>query len=773
MTTALLLVAALVAPPQDARAFDVPAGPAVAAVNRLAAQAEVDVAVQADLTRLRTPAVRGRMTAAEAFERLLAPVGARAVPLSDRLYRIERAPRRAARVAAVPPRPAPPIQPTDLGEVVVTAPVSRGGLGEANGRSSIDLEALARVRGANAAEALADLSASVDSTRQGPGRNKLFVRGVADSAFNGPLQATVGQYLGDLRLNYGSPDPDLVLVDIQRLEVFEGPQSTRFGSGSIGGVVRFHPTPPQLGVESLDMSAAAAVTEGGGPGGDAAMTVNRGLGQDAALRLSTYGRREGGFLSNPRTGGRHEDATDVLSARAAGRLVRGGWTLDAVGLAQRIASDDAQTVSLAAGGPTKTRAAAEPYRSALALAGLSATRPLASGKVTAAASLSRQVLDERFDATPQGEVDAEVVDRRQSVTALSLEARLEWDGGGFWSFNGGGALALGRTRSDRIRHPAREPEPVSGAALSRRFAESAIFFESIAAPTSSLSLALGGRLSLGYGSHEIRPLGPEGVVADHPSRSAELTLSPTAALRWMPDDRVMVFARFERGVRPGTVAETRGAVETLRGDRVSLVEAGARAASPSDAWTLQASAGWLDWRDIQADLITQGGDLVTANAGDGEVLFLQVRAAWRPTAALSLSGGLFLNESTITLDGPNTIGVAEGPIPNVAGEGAQLSFGYDAGRLLGLPLGLAADFRYVGRSRPGLGPGLDVLQGGYWRSELSARWGGERAAIVARLSNPQNDWAIRYGVGSPYQLSDPQGAPLRPLTLRLGFEASF
>jgi hypothetical protein len=67
---------------------------------------------------------------------------------------------------------------------------------------------------------------TVASTYLGSGRNKLFIRGIADSSFTGPTQATVGQYLGDLRLSYNAPDPDLRLSDLARVEVLEGPQGT-------------------------------------------------------------------------------------------------------------------------------------------------------------------------------------------------------------------------------------------------------------------------------------------------------------------------------------------------------------------------------------------------------------------------------------------------------------------------------------------------------------------------------------------------------------------
>src|SRR3546814_15868348 len=60
--------------------------------------------------------------------------------------------------------------------------------------------------------------ASLSSTHAGTGRNKLFIRAIADSGVAGPTQATTGQYLGDMRLNYPAPDPDLRLFDMQGVE---------------------------------------------------------------------------------------------------------------------------------------------------------------------------------------------------------------------------------------------------------------------------------------------------------------------------------------------------------------------------------------------------------------------------------------------------------------------------------------------------------------------------------------------------------------------------
>ena len=44
----------------------------------------------------------------------------------------------------------------------------------------------------------------------------------------------------------------------------------------------------------------------------------------------------------------------------------------------------------------------------------------------------------------------------------------------------------------------------------------------------------------------------------------------------------------------------------------------------------------------------------------------------------------------------------------------------------------------------------------------------------ARSKTPRmNSYSVRYGIGSPYQLTEPQRVPVRPLTLRLTFDAAF
>lgn len=771
MTILALAAAGLItAQAAAAQAFDIRPGPADQAINRLAAQAGIDVVVAADLRGRRTRALSGRMSADVALDRLLEPVGLRAVRIGDGMYRIEAEPRRRP-PSPRPARPEPP-PPTALSEVVVTAapPV---GLPGASGRRLLESEALLRAEGSAASEAIADLSATVDSTRQGTGRNKLFVRGLADSAMNGPLQATVGQYLGDLRLGYGSPDPDLTLIDMGRVEVFEGPQGTRFGAGSIGGVVRLHPQPPGLGETSGRYRIGAAVTTGGGDGGDVGLILNRPIGDQAAFRMVGYARRDGGFLDTPRQDLREADAVDTVGGRLMLRWTDDAWTVDLLGLAQRVSGGDGQAVAVGETRFARDTHVLEPYESALLLGGVTARRRFGPVRITWATSLARQQLDERFDATQGDHGLTAVVDRRQTTTTTTSEVRLERDPVGGWTLSGGAAVVVGETLVERRnRTIPSAPGAPSGADLHRTFAELAAFGEAAFSPAPDWRVAVGARLSAVRIDSDIRNLEIGGLSAEDRSGTT-LRLTPSLSARWDPAAAFTVFGRLEQAVRPAGVNEANGAFERYQGDRVTLLELGIRTREWRDDLSGEASIGWVDWRDVQADIVTPGGDLVTDNVGDGVIRFISLKGAWRPGPSLDVTAGVFINDSTLTQTRPSVIGGGRTDIPNVAPIGAQLGLTRDMGMVGGAPLRLGADFRYVGQSRLGVGPALDVPQGGYLRSELTARLGSESRALTLRVSNPLDSDGIRYGIGSPYQLSEPQIVPVRPLTVRLTLDAVF
>ncbi len=241
----IAIVAASVAVPAQARerVVDVPPGTAAQSAITLARQTDASIIVTGSrLANRRIPRIRGRMSMEAAVLRLAEAADARAIRIGSASWRLEPRPaRRAApRTAARPPQPRPApsrvqAAPTPSPPIIVTA--TKRDLKLLNTPvqvSLLDGEELT-MGGTGGTEEITQRVAAVSSTSLGSGRNKLFIRGIADSSFTGPTQATVGQYFGDIRLSYNAPDPDLRLSDLDRVEVLEGPQGTRRGSIPVCG----------------------------------------------------------------------------------------------------------------------------------------------------------------------------------------------------------------------------------------------------------------------------------------------------------------------------------------------------------------------------------------------------------------------------------------------------------------------------------------------------------------------------------------------------------
>ena len=93
--------------------------------------------------------------------------------------------------------------------------------------------------------------------------------------------APVSTYVNDTPLFAG-----FLLKDLQRVEILRGPQGTLYGSGSLGGTVRYITREPHLGEFSAEANASASSTEGsGGVGWTGDVVVNLPLGDKAALRV--------------------------------------------------------------------------------------------------------------------------------------------------------------------------------------------------------------------------------------------------------------------------------------------------------------------------------------------------------------------------------------------------------------------------------------------------------------------------------------------------------
>lgn len=124
----------------------------------------------------------------------------------------------------------------------------------------------------------------------------IVVRGLNTSSLGPTFSSeTVATYLGEIPLPV-----DLKTNDLERVEVLIGPQGTLYGSGTLGGAIRYIPRKPQDEFQAEIRSRMFALSESDGLGADVGFTINVPLIDDKlALRASVDYLDDPGFIDYP------------------------------------------------------------------------------------------------------------------------------------------------------------------------------------------------------------------------------------------------------------------------------------------------------------------------------------------------------------------------------------------------------------------------------------------------------------------------------------------
>ena len=133
----------------------------------------------------------------------------------------------------------------------------------------------------------------------GPGQSQVSVRGVSAGQIvrdQPGVKEQVGIYLDESVVSLSLFTPDFDLFDLNRVETLRGPQGTLFGSGSVGGTLRYITNQPKTGVTEGLVEGNINTVDEGDIGYHLKGAVNLPLGEVGAARVVGYGTRYGGFV---------------------------------------------------------------------------------------------------------------------------------------------------------------------------------------------------------------------------------------------------------------------------------------------------------------------------------------------------------------------------------------------------------------------------------------------------------------------------------------------
>jgi outer membrane receptor protein involved in Fe transport len=146
---------------------------------------------------------------------------------------------------------------------------------------------------------------NVSLATNGPGQGNIFMRGLALGSFGTQSSGTIGGfpnvavYLDEQSGQIPSRNLDVLAIDLERVEVLEGPQGTLFGGGAQAGVLRYITNKPKLNKFEGSAEASYGITAHGDPNTALSAVLNLPLINDKlALRAVVYSDDRGGYINN-------------------------------------------------------------------------------------------------------------------------------------------------------------------------------------------------------------------------------------------------------------------------------------------------------------------------------------------------------------------------------------------------------------------------------------------------------------------------------------------
>lgn len=713
------------------------------------------------------------MGARAALSRMLAGTGLTGEQVARRSFRL---------VAAAPPPPPATIESRLNADIIVNATKRSLPLTALAGeveRVSFDTP-LGKADQRGGISGLVTRIPSLSSTFLGAGRDKLFLRGIADSSFSGRTQGALGEYLGEARLNYNAPDPGLLLYDMKQIDILKGPQGTLYGGGTLAGVLRLEPERPDLTRTSGFVDLAASATQSGAPGYALAAVLNMPIAQDTVgSRFLAYRTLSGGYIDDARRGRSDVNRTATTGVRGQIRTKLQDWTVDLIATHQRIASRDADYAERGLPADTRASSVAQPSSNSFTLLDLEAVRHGEAIDTTSTTSVAWNRLASTYDAEPLVDRPAAYREGR-SIQALNHETRVSHS-----SASGSGWLA-GAAILAQHEYAWQDARDLALPDLTTSFRTNQIelaAFGDYSLAVRRLIFTVGARITYAHFSARAAPspflLPPATLDRD------SMRVLPMATVTWRATPRLTISAGYRQGYR-GSGAElvhvdhflpqppgftlSSYIPDTIQVASLSISQRG----GSRKPYTIEVTLSGIAWNRIQADLIDPFGFVETLNTGHANLLNLDAAFSFKPFADLKLLAGVSFNKKYIRPYGPGYEGLVVGEfasIPNVSGY-ADATWS----RALSADCALQLEGRlsYIGRSRLGPDDLHSLVQGRILASTAIASIAHRNYAVSLSVDNLANRRGNLFAYGNPFSVRDGrQITPQRPRTVTIALHAGF
>jgi iron complex outermembrane recepter protein len=643
-----------------------------------------------------------------------------------------------------------------------------------------------------------------------PGQTTLSLRGIAPIGEG----ATVGTYIDDTPIGATSIHDrglqfalDLLPYDVQRIEVLQGPQGTLYGANSLGGLVKYVLTAPDLYAFNIKAGADIfGVSGAGDPGGGGRLMINAPLvAGKLGLIASVASENTPGYIDNARTGEKDQNTVRQQS----GRLALLWQPEEAVSLRlgalyQKINADGIATVAIdpdtrrpLTGDLEDNNFIGQPFTSRLQYYTADLNWDLGWAKFVSASSYSDASTNEIVDATqsygplfpffgsPAGistyYLDLDTKKFTQEFRLSSPKsAKLEWLVGAFYTHEKGGNRQ-GASAQDFSGVSIAGLDPIFLGQLPTTYQEYAGFGDVTLHLTERFDVSGGLRYARNNQAFEEISSGPlfGSVTADRSGSSSEGVLTYSVSPRFYLTKDIMSYFRVASGYQAGGPnLALPGVPPMVKSDTLTNYEVGLK----SQFWEARAvvDIALFDilWNDIQVQASSPAGYSYIANGGTARSKGVEANASLRPISPLVLRATAAYTEATLTADVPSLYGRSGDSLPYIPRWSGSFRADYTWALVTNWTGDVGAGLRLVQHRDTSFPQDpVDFRLGSYGALDLNAAISNDRWTIRLFAKNVTDKRT--YISASPVQSAATGDVPqyeavvLQPRTIGLSFDARY